>query len=177
MTNILGANPRDRAQFFIDAQNLHGSVRNLGRKMIWSNLMSFLQEETRLVRANYYTTFRASRSDDRFFGMLHHIERVGFTVKAKEIIEIDHDGRTSFRGTMVGEITASMVNAAHNGTDHIFLMSGDSELCAAIEMCKSLDCRVTVVSTEDIVSRDLVRMADAYVSLAKFPTEVLENAD
>ena len=153
------------------------SARNLGRKVIWSKLLSFMQEETRLIRANYFTTYRVSRSDDRFHGMLNHIERVGFTMHTKELAEIDHDGRIAFRGTMVGEMTAAMVNAAHTSTDHIFLMSGDGEMCAAVEMCKYLDCRVTVISTEDIAARELLRVADSFVSLSKFPQTILEPAD
>lgn len=177
MTNIFSAHPRDRVQAFIDGPNLYGAIRNLGRKVIWSELRSLLESETRLIRPNYFATYRPSQATESFFGMLNYIEKAGFTVTSKEVNEkMDEMGRISMRGTMVGEMTAAMVNSAHTSTDHIILFSGDSELYAAVSMCKSLDCRVTLVSTDEVTSRDMRQLADNYISLLDLPKSVLVEA-
>ncbi len=178
---IFQTHPRDRVQVFIDGQNVYGTARSLGKKLNWRNLLTALEKETRLIRANYYTTVRAHQGNDKFWRMINFIDASGYTVETKEVRDLmdNNTGNIRTRGTMIGEMTADMVETAMNGTDHIILFSGDGELSAAIKKCKQHDARVTVISTENVAAEDIQFLADNFISLEDFPEDILmdENSE
>ena len=153
-------------------------VRSLGKKINWKNLLSAIEDETRLIRANYFTTIRSQQANDKFYRMLSFLEFNGYTIHSKDVRDsMDGAGNIRVRGTMVGELTATMINSAYAGTDHIILFSGDGELCAAVQACKEQDARVTIVSTPDVASEDLVRLADNFISIETFPSSILADEE
>lgn len=168
---LFNTHPRDRVQVFVDGQNIYGTLKLIQRKLDYKRFMEALKQDTRLIRANYFTTIRDS-ANDQFFGVLDFLENTGYTIVTKEVRDhTDDSGYSRVRGTMVGEITAAMVSSAVR-TDHVILMSGDSELQAAVEACKRQDARVTVVSHDRVISDDLRRVCDDYFPITELPDHV-----
>lgn len=169
---LFNVHPYDRVQVFIDGLNVHGSVRALSKKLDYRMFLNKMSTETRLIRSNYYTTVRDNHGD-QFFSVLDFLEYTGYNIVTKEIHDhVDDNGHIRVRGTMIGEMTADMVLAADR-TDHIILLSGDGELTAAVEACKKLDSRVTVVAYDKVLSEELRRACDAYVPLQNLPSDIL----
>lgn len=177
---IFDAHARDRLQVFMDGQNLYGTLRTFDRKMDFKVVMDTLKAETRLVRAQYFTTIRPHQDNEKTYSVLDFLAFNGYTVHRKFIRDnIEMGGHVRSKGSIIGEMTAAMIDAADNGTDHIVLFSGDGELTAAIEACKRRDCRVTLVSSERtrVVSEDLRRACDNYVDLENLPSNFFFNGD
>lgn len=169
--SLFNTNPNDRVQVFIDGQNVYGTLKSLHQKLDYKRFMEALKNDTRLIRANYYTTVREN-SDEQFYGVLDFLENHGYSIFTKEIREhSDGSGYVRIRGTMIGEMTAAMVLAARR-TDHIILMSGDGEMVAAVEACKLQDTRVTVVSHDGVLSDDLRAACDEFYPISNLPKEV-----
>lgn len=174
---MLGINPKDRVHFFIDGQNLYGTLRSLQKKMDYRNLVEVFKENCRLVHANYFTTIK-DNADDRFYGVLDFLEVNGYTVVSKEVRQhTDDRGNVRFRGSMVGDITASMVATACDTRDHLVLFSGDGELVAGVEIAKQRGSRVTVVSDPSVISDELKRACDEFVLITDLPPHVLIGED
>lgn len=173
---IFDAHARDRLQVFIDGQNLFGTLRALDKKLDYKSLMETMRNETRFIRAQYFTTIRPPQDNDKFHSVLSFLTFNGYSVMTKDVRDgMDNHGNVRTKGSMIGEMTAAMIDAADNGTDHIVLFSGDGELTAAVEACKRRDARVTVVSSErtHVVSEQLRRSCDRYIDLESFPDSVM----
>ncbi len=171
--SILRTHDEDRVQVFIDGQNMHGTLRSIGRKLDWKAFLDYFETETRLIRMNYITAIRSQQANDTFNRVLKFLDSNGYTMVTKPVRDhIDDAGNIRVRGTMTGEMTVAMTRAARNGTDHIFLFSGDSELCAAVQECKEEGARVTVVSTQNVISEDLFVLADDFIAIENLPKEL-----
>jgi uncharacterized LabA/DUF88 family protein len=172
---IFDAHPRDRLQVFIDGPNLFGTLRAVDCKIDYKMFLDLVKAETRLIRAQYFTTIRPQQDNEKFYSVLDFLSNNGYQVETKEVRDsIDLHGHMRSKGTMVGEMTAAMINAADNGTDHIVLFSGDGELTAAVVACKQRDTRVTVVSSERqrVISDDLRRECDQFIDVEDLPRDI-----
>lgn len=173
---IFDAHARDRLQVFIDGQNLFGTLRTLEKKIDYKLFIECLRDETRFIRAQYFTTIRPQQDNDKFHSVLDFLDFNGYALVTKDIRDtLDSYGHVRSKGSMIVEMAVAMIDAADNGTDHIVLMSGDGELTAAVEACKRRDCRVTVVSSERtrVVSEDLRRACDQYVDIEQLPSHII----
>lgn len=170
--SLFNVNPNDRVQLFIDGLNLYGTLKAVRKKIDYKEFMRALKTETRLIRANWFTTIREN-ADNQFHDMLDWLEDLGYSLETKDVRDsIDDSGFVRVRKTMIGEMTASMVLAARR-TDHIILMSGDGELQAAVNACKIQDARVTVVSHESVLSEDLRQACDEFYPILNLPSNIL----
>ncbi len=177
---IFDAHARDRLQVFIDGQNLFGTLRALEKKIDYKALIETLREETRFIRAQYFTTIRPNQDNDKFHSVLDFLDFNGYSLVTKEVRDsMDGYGHVRTKGSMLVEMATQMLMGAMNGTDHIVLFSGDGELSAAVEACKMLDCRVSVVSSEAtrVISEDLRRVCDQYVDIEALPSHIILDLD
>jgi uncharacterized LabA/DUF88 family protein len=173
---IFDAHTRDRLQVFIDGQNLFGTLRALEKKIDYKAFIETLRAETRFIRAQYFTTIRPQQDNEKFHSVLDFLDFNGYQLETKEVRDsMDGYGNIRSKGSMLVEMATQMLMAAMNGTDHIVLFSGDGELTAAVQACKLLDCRVTVVSSEQtrVISEDLRRVCDQYVDIESLPRNVI----
>lgn len=174
MAAIFDAHPQDRLQIFIDGQNLHGTLRALDHKIDFKSLIDTVNNELRLIRAQYFTTTRPTHPES-FFKTLDFLETHGYTLVTKTVRDaMDENGNIRSKGTMLTDIAAHMVEAAHSAAEHIVLFSGDGELVPAVHACKRVGCRVTVVSSMGarVINDELRHMCDHYVDLADLPPHV-----
>lgn len=164
-TNYLGANKLDRTHVFIDAMNLMGMMRQVDKRLDFTKFLDFLEEQTRLIRCSYYVMLRESISTDAL-KTIDMMEYAGFDVNRKWIEEMqDSGGHFQSRSTVVPEMTVGIIDAVDNGADHIFILTGDSEMSAAVIAAKQRESRVTLLGIEGTVSDVLKRECDAFVDI------------
>jgi uncharacterized LabA/DUF88 family protein len=56
--------------------------------------------------------------------------------------------------------------------DRVVLLSGDGDFERAIELLRSKNTHITVVSTEGMIARELRNVTDRYIDLNKIRTEI-----
>lgn len=168
-SNPLGVNPFDRVQVLVDAQNLIGMLRGMGKKMDYKLFLAFLRDNARLVRLSYFVV-QKQEADKRSEGVLDMVEYAGYDVLRKTGYEIhDSNGYYRFKGSVVGEMTVGLVKAADAGIDHIILITGDGDLYAGIEEAKNRGARVTLISDNESVNDDIRRACDAFINITDLP--------
>lgn len=178
----LGIYPDEHVAVFIDGPNLYSAAKNAGIEMDYKKLLAHLKDESRLVRAYYYTAMKESGDGDDFVPIRPLIDFLaynGYTTVTKPMREYT-DGETGARrhkGSMNVEITADVLELIHNKPmDHIVLFSGDSDFRRLIEIVQSKGVRVTVVSSmnggNSMISDDLRRQADTFIDLDKLKAVV-----
>jgi uncharacterized LabA/DUF88 family protein len=171
--DYLHVNPVDRVHVFIDGNNLMGMLRYLDLKLDYKRFMLFLRSQTRLVRAHYFALMR----DDMpaaSTGVIDMIEYAGFEVVRKYGKEAPIEGTSNFRfrGSVIPEITVSLIEAALNGCEHAVIISGDGELYSAVEAAKTKGTRITLIGIKESTSDDLRRSCDSFIDIESLPKEI-----
>ena len=62
MTGWLGLDEEDKCAIFIDGANLYKTARTLGFDIDYKALLKKTQQESRLIRASYYTAMQEDRA-------------------------------------------------------------------------------------------------------------------
>lgn len=171
--DFLHINPVDRVHVFIDGNNLMGMLRFLDLKLDYKRFMLFLRSQTRLVRAHYFALMRDDMPKASE-GVIDMIEYAGFEVVRKwgKEAPIEGTGNFRFRGSVVPELTVSLLEASLNGCDHAVVLSGDGELYAGVEAAKAKGTRVTLIGIKESMSDDLRRSCDAFIDMESLPKEI-----
>ncbi len=117
----------------------------------------------RLVNAFWYTGLKDSQ-DQR--GFRDALISLGYTVRTKILKEYydDVSGRYSQKANLDIEIVVDMFNTVDQ-YDHVILFSGDGDFERAIELLRSKNTHITVVSTEGMIARELRNATDCYIDL------------
>jgi uncharacterized LabA/DUF88 family protein len=116
-----------------------------------------------LVNAFWYTGLKDSQDQRSFRDALIAL---GYTVRTKVIKEHydDSSGRYSQKANLDIEIVIDMFNTV-NQYNRVILFSGDGDFERAIELLRSKNTHITVVSTEGMISRELRNVSDRYIDL------------
>jgi len=170
--DFLRVNPLDRTHVFIDGSNLMGMLRSTNRKLDYKLFLTFLREQTRLIRANYFVILRDD-SDKRATGVIDMIEYAGFEVYRKWGHEVqEQTGFFKFKGTIVPEMTVAILDGVGAGAEHVIIVSGDGDFYPAIEGAKNRGARVTLISHGDSTSDDVRRACDSFIKFEDLPEEL-----
>ena len=167
----MGLDPDDRTAIFVDGANLYKTARNLGFDIDYKRLLERTREETRLVRAYYYTSMQEDRDQDYspLRPLVDWLDYNGFQMVTKIAREFtDAQGRKRFRGTIDIELAVDMVMMASK-LDCIVLFTGNGDFRHAIARVQEQGCRVVCVSTvksqPPMASDDIRRQADTFIDL------------
>lgn len=116
-----------------------------------------------LVNAFWYTGLKDPQDQRGFRDALINL---GYTVRTKILKEYydDSSGRYSQKANLDIEIVVDMFNTVEQ-YDRVVLFSGDGDFERAIELLRSKNTHITVVSTEGMIARELRNAADRYVDL------------
>jgi uncharacterized LabA/DUF88 family protein len=116
-----------------------------------------------LVNAFWYTGLKDPQ-DQR--GFRDALISLGYTVRTKIIKEYydDSSGRHSQKANLDIEIVIDMFNTVEQ-YDRVVLFSGDGDFERAIELLRSKNTHITVISTEGMVARELRNATDRYIDL------------
>ena len=127
-------------------------------------LQFFTQEpEVKLINAFWYTGLKDSQ-DQR--GFRDALIGLGYTVRTKILKEYydDNSGRYSQKANLDIEIVIDMFNTVDQ-YDRVVLFSGDGDFERAIELLRSKNTHITVVSTDGMIARELRNATDQYIDL------------
>jgi uncharacterized LabA/DUF88 family protein len=156
---------RDRLSVFVDGNNMFYAQQKNGwffdpRKVI----EHFTKDPiVTLINAFWYTGLKDSQ-DQR--GFRDALISLGYTVRTKVLKEYydDISGRYSQKANLDIEIVVDMFNTVEQ-YDRVILFSGDGDFERAIELLRSKNTHITVVSTEGMIARELRNATDRYIDL------------
>jgi uncharacterized LabA/DUF88 family protein len=105
---------------------------------------------------------------------------LGYTVRTKPLRELapsngDGEHRHFARANLDVEIAIDLMAVAHR-CDELWLLSGSRDLDRLVETLRARGLRITVISTEGMLARELRNAADRFVDLASLRPQ-LEKAD
>ncbi|MGE0847574.1 MAG: NYN domain-containing protein, partial [Flavobacteriaceae bacterium] len=154
----------------IDGANLHASIRALGFDLDYRKLLEYFEENSRLIRAFYYTALVEDQEFSSLRPLIDWLDYNGYTVVTKQAKEFyDAAGRRRLKGNMDIELAIDALEMSGH-MDHMVLFSGDGDFRSLVEAVQRRGCRVSVVSTVAIqppsIADELRRQADHFIDLA-----------
>lgn len=156
---------RDRISIFVDGNNMFYAQQKNGWFFDPRKVIDFFSEESgfMLINAFWYTGLKDTQ-DQR--GFRDALISLGYTVRTKILKEYydDSSGRFSQKANLDIEIVVDMFNTVDQ-YDRVVLFSGDGDFERAIELLRSKNTHITVVSTDGMIARELRNATDRYMDL------------
>jgi uncharacterized LabA/DUF88 family protein len=155
----------ERVSIFVDGNNMFYAQQKNGWFFDPKRVLQFFTQEpeVKLVNAFWYTGLKDSQ-DQR--GFRDALIGLGYTVRTKILKEYydDNSGRYSQKANLDIEIVIDMFNTVDQ-YDRVVLFSGDGDFERAIELLRSKNTHITVVSTDGMIARELRNATDQYIDL------------
>lgn len=155
----------NRLSIFVDGNNMFYAQQKNGWFFDPRRVLDYFKKEqnTVLVNAFWYTGLKDPQ-DQR--GFRDALISLGYTVRTKILKEYydDSSGRYSQKANLDIEIVVDMFNTVDQ-YDRVILFSGDGDFERAIELLRSKNTHITVVSTEGMIARELRNATDRYIDL------------
>lgn len=167
----------NRTSIFVDGNNMFYAQQKNGWFFDPRRVLEYFkteQAETLLINAFWYTGLKDPQ-DQR--GFRDALISLGYTVRHKILKEYydDSSGRYSQKANLDIEIVVDMFNTVEQ-YNHVILFSGDGDFERAIELLRSKNTHITVVSTEGMIARELRNATDRYIDLNDI-REYIEKLD
>ncbi|MGB3613997.1 MAG: NYN domain-containing protein [Elainellaceae cyanobacterium] len=154
-----------RLSIFVDGNNMFYAQQKNGWFFDPRRVLRYFTDDPyiRLINAFWYTGLKDSQ-DQR--GFRDALISLGYTVRTKVLKEYydDNSGRYSQKANLDIEIVVDMFNTVEQ-YDQVILFSGDGDFERAIELLRSKNTHITVVSTEGMIARELRNATDRYIDL------------
>ncbi|MEB3310373.1 MAG: NYN domain-containing protein [Snowella sp.] len=156
---------RERLSIFVDGNNMFYAQQKNGWFFDPRRVLEYFTHDpsVNLINAFWYTGLKDSQ-DQR--GFRDALISLGYTVRTKILKEYydDSSGRYSQKANLDIEIVVDMFNTVEQ-YDRVILFSGDGDFERAIELLRSKNTHITVVSTEGMIARELRNATDRYIDL------------
>jgi uncharacterized LabA/DUF88 family protein len=170
----------NRLSIFVDGNNMFYAQQKNGwffdprRVLEYFKKGENVQPNVMLINAFWYTGLKDPQ-DQR--GFRDALISLGYTVRTKILKEYydDASGRYSQKANLDIEIVVDMFNTVDQ-YDQVVLFSGDGDFERAIELLRSKNTHITVVSTEGMIARELRNATDRYIDLNEI-REHIEKID
>jgi len=147
-----GTRPKDRLSIFVDGNNMFYAQQKNGWFFDPRKVLNYFTNDPNimLINAFWYTGLKDSQ-DQR--GFRDALISLGYTVRTKILKEYydDSSGRFSQKANLDIEIVVDMFNTVDQ-YDRVILFSGDGDFERAIELLRSKNTHITVVSTEGMIA-------------------------
>ncbi|OCQ95305.1 NYN domain-containing protein [Oscillatoriales cyanobacterium USR001] len=174
------SNSMNRLSIFVDGNNMFYAQQKNGwffdprRVLEYFKRGENVQPNVMLINAFWYTGLKDPQ-DQR--GFRDALISLGYTVRTKILKEYydDASGRYSQKANLDIEIVVDMFNTVDQ-YDQVVLFSGDGDFERAIELLRSKNTHITVVSTEGMIARELRNATDRYIDLNEI-REHIEKID
>ncbi len=157
--------PASRLSIFVDGNNMFYAQQKNGWFFDPRRVLEHFTSppEVTLVNAFWYTGLK-DHQDQR--GFRDALISLGYTVRIKLLKEYydDNSGRYSQKANLDIEIVVDMFNTVDQ-YDQVILFSGDGDFERAVELLRSKNTHITVVSTEGMIARELRNATDRYIDL------------
>ncbi|MBK1698012.1 LabA-like NYN domain-containing protein [Rhodovibrio salinarum] len=159
----------EKTALFIDGANLYQTARALGFDIDYRRLLELFANESRLVRAFYYTALVEDQEYSPIRPLVDWLDYNGYTMVTKPTKEFtDSSGRRKTKGNMDIELAIDMLEIS-NYLDHVVLFSGDGDFRRLIEAVQRKAVRTTIISTirtsPPMIADELRRAADTFIDL------------
>jgi uncharacterized LabA/DUF88 family protein len=156
----------NRLSIFVDGNNMFYAQQKNGWFFDPRRVLEYFttnEPNTKLMNAFWYTGLK-DQQDQR--GFRDALISLGYTVRTKLLKEYydDTSGRYSQKANLDIEIVVDMFNTVDQ-YDRVILFSGDGDFERAIELLRSKNTHITVVSTEGMIARELRNATDRYIDL------------
>ena len=155
----------NRLSIFVDGNNMFYAQQKNGWFFDPRRVLEYFTRDTdiKLINAFWYTGLKDPQ-DQR--GFRDALISLGYTVRTKILKEYydDNSGRISQKANLDIEIVVDMFNTVDQ-YDQVILFSGDGDFERAIELLRSKNTHITVVSTEGMIARELRNATDRYIDL------------
>ena len=156
---------KERLSIFVDGNNMFYAQQKNGWFFDPRRVLNYFTNDPHvsLINAFWYTGLKDSQ-DQR--GFRDALISLGYTVRTKILKEYydDTSGRYSQKANLDIEIVVDMFNTVDQ-YDRVILFSGDGDFERAIELLRSKNTHITVVSTEGMIARELRNATDRYIDL------------
>lgn len=154
-----------RVSIFIDGNNMfYAQQQNRWFFDPKKLLKHFIGEDENVELINAFW-FTGIRNDTDQLAFRDALNSMGFTVRTKILKDTYEAGKQSQKANLDVELVIDMFNTAGQ-YDHIILFSGDGDFVVALDSLRSKNkIKVTVVSTDGMIARELKDSADCYVDL------------
>ena len=165
----------NRLSIFVDGNNMFYAQQKNGWFFDPRRVLEYFNKpEVKLINAFWYTGLKDPQ-DQR--GFRDALISLGYTVRTKILKEYydDVSGRYSQKANLDIEIVVDMFNTVDQ-YDEVVLFSGDGDFERAIELLRSKNTHITVVSTEGMIARELRNATAQYVDLNDISYQI-EKAD
>lgn len=161
---------------FVDGNNMFYAQQKNGWFFDPRRVLEYFTKDTsvNLMNAFWYTGIKDVQ-DQR--GFRDALISLGYTVRTKILKEYydDHSGRYTQKANLDIEIVIDMFNTVEQ-YNRVILFSGDGDFERAIELLRSKNTHITVVSTEGMIARELRNVTDRYIDLNDIRSYI-EKAD
>lgn len=163
----------ERIGLFIDSFSLERATSVLKLDLDFRRLLALFRQQGRLVRANYYATVPAGRTDYPLRPLLDWLTYNGFNVVVRTASYAEQE--LNVLALAVDVAVDAMAMAEH--LDHVVLVSGCREFKALVHTLKARGRRVSVVSTvrAGIVADELRRQADHFIELEELRSALITH--
>jgi uncharacterized LabA/DUF88 family protein len=169
-------NIRNHVSIFVDGNNMFYAQQKNGWFFDPRKILEYftLDTDVRLVNAFWYTGLKDAQ-DQR--GFRDALISLGYTVRTKLLKEYydDTSGRYSQKANLDIEIVIDMFNTVEQ-YNRVVLFSGDGDFERAIELLRSKNTHITVVSTEGMIARELRNVTDQYIDLNNLRTSIEKSS-
>lgn len=161
---------------FIDGSNLyHESDRfSRGIRIDFEKFREVTSRGYDLIRSFYYASIPATPTPDQagFFKKLNYL---GFKTRIKPLREVYLNGRREYRekGVDVALATDLVSYGMRKAYDWALVVSGDQDLCDAIEHVQAQGLRVEVLFYRHAMAEELKLLADCYRFLDDLASEIM----
>ncbi|BCX12069.1 MAG: NYN domain-containing protein [Thermosynechococcus sp.] len=156
---------QERLSIFIDGNNMFYAQQKNGWFFDPRRVLEFFTRDPNIVLVNafWYTGLKDMQDQRSFRDALINL---GYTVRTKLLKEYYDEtlGRYYQKANLDIEIVIDMFNTVGQ-YDRVVLFSGDGDFERAIELLRSKNTHITVVSTEGMIARELRNATDRYIDL------------
>lgn len=161
---------KGKTAVFIDAANIELSAKDLGFKVDYQKLLSWLESEAKIIYIGFYTVRFNSKEHDAF---LTFLKRTGYKLVTKPIklIKNRKDGGHLRKANFDVEISVDVMRRLVN-FDSCILFSGDSDFNYLIKELKKSGKLVVVASLKYHISKELIESAHFYLDLHKIKSKI-----
>ena len=172
--------PEEKLAIFIDGSNLFATAKALNFDIDYSRLRLYFAQQSRLLRANYYTALIEDMEYSPLRPLVDWLDYNGYTMITKPTKEFtDEHGEKKIKGNMDMELAIDMMGMAEH-VDHMVLFSGDGDFRRLVEALQRKGVRVTVVSSTKthppMIADELRRQADSFIEIADMRVEFGRSA-
>jgi uncharacterized LabA/DUF88 family protein len=164
--NILKQYIKGKTAVFIDAANIELSAKDLGFKIDYKKLKSFLNGQGQIVYLGFYTVRFNNKAHDGFLTVLKTIGYKLVTKSVKVIRNRERNLGDIRKANFDVEIAVEAMKRI-NEYGSLILFSGDSDFHYLVKELRKRGKKIIVVSLRYHISKELIESTDYYFDLKR----------